>query len=192
MDIEITDFCKRQYSNSYSGNHLNPDKVKKLIELAQNPYKIVPGYSDFSCLAVIKNKQKENSFLFPEFKALVIKKEKAFAAGAKLETAYKARNKNELAVLTEWVTGIEAETAPWIHLILYSKEQLAKEKDEIKSDWGLVSVSSSLSETLEPMLPITAMRNALGVKEGGSGFALDHKTYQESVKFWSKHIKIKV
>ena len=62
MDIEITDFCKRQYSNSYSGNHLNPDKVKKLIELAQNPYKIVPGYSDFSCLAVIKNKQKENYY----------------------------------------------------------------------------------------------------------------------------------
>ncbi len=36
-----------------------------------------------------------------------------------------------------------------------------------------------------PMAPITMMRNALGVAEGGSGVALDPDAYRRSVAFWS-------
>ena len=35
-----------------------------------------------------------------------------------------------------------------------------------------------------PMAPITMMRNALGVAEGGSGVALDREAYIRSVAFW--------
>jgi hypothetical protein len=38
-----------------------------------------------------------------------------------------------------------------------------------------------------PMAPITMMRNALGVEEGGSGVALDRGAYLRSVEFWSTH-----
>ncbi len=34
------------------------------------------------------------------------------------------------------------------------------------------------------MNPITMMRNALGVSEGGSGQALTRDAYMASVKFW--------
>ena len=36
-----------------------------------------------------------------------------------------------------------------------------------------------------PMAPITMMRNALGVAEGGSGVPLDRRAYSRSVAFWS-------
>lgn len=41
------------------------------------------------------------------------------------------------------------------------------------------------------MPPITMMRNALGVDEGGNGVKLDKDLYNESVEFWSKNILIK-
>ena len=56
----------------------------------------------------------------------------------------------------------------FIHLVVYSKEQLLKEGDVIDADWGIVLISGSATAELEPMKPITAMRNALGVEEGGS------------------------
>ncbi|KAG1387658.1 hypothetical protein G6F60_014031 [Rhizopus arrhizus] len=37
------------------------------------------------------------------------------------------------------------------------------------------------------MAPITMMRNALGVEEGGSGVALDREAYQRSVAFWENN-----
>ncbi len=35
-----------------------------------------------------------------------------------------------------------------------------------------------------PMTPITMLRNALGVEEGGSGVPLDRDAYRRSVAFW--------
>lgn len=42
-----------------------------------------------------------------------------------------------------------------------------------------------------PMQPITMMRNALGVEEGGSGIPLDRQKYRESVAFWVENVAIK-
>lgn len=41
------------------------------------------------------------------------------------------------------------------------------------------------------MQPITMMRNALGVEEGGSGVPLDRKKYKESTAFWVENVAIK-
>jgi hypothetical protein len=38
-----------------------------------------------------------------------------------------------------------------------------------------------------PMAPITMLRNALGVEEGGSGVAIDRAAYARSVEFWRTH-----
>ena len=37
------------------------------------------------------------------------------------------------------------------------------------------------------MAPVTMMRNALGVEEGGSGVPLDREAYLRSVEFWRVH-----
>jgi hypothetical protein len=37
------------------------------------------------------------------------------------------------------------------------------------------------------MVPITMLRNALGVDEGGSGVAIDRAAYKRGVEFWERH-----
>jgi hypothetical protein len=41
-----------------------------------------------------------------------------------------------------------------------------------------------------PMNPITAMRNALGEEEGGSGIPIDRKAYKDAVDYWKDHAVI--
>jgi len=41
------------------------------------------------------------------------------------------------------------------------------------------------------MEPITALRNALGKEEGGSGVKLNREEYLKSVQFYSKHALVK-
>lgn len=38
-----------------------------------------------------------------------------------------------------------------------------------------------------PMVPVTMMRNALGVAEGGSGVPVDREAFRRSVEFWERH-----
>jgi len=41
------------------------------------------------------------------------------------------------------------------------------------------------------MPPITQLRNALGVAEGGSGVPVDRVAYARAVEFWEKHAPIR-
>lgn len=100
-------------------------------------------------------------------------------------------NPKEIPFLSEWVEGVEAPNAPWFDIILYSRENLAKEGIEIESDFGIVSINAELSYGVScPMDPNTHLRNALGVEFGGNGVPLNRKEYEEACVFWAKHIKI--
>ena len=191
MQVQMCEFTERQYKADFHGTRVTCEQVDKLIELAKEPYEIVPGYADFCCIAVLKNKQDDGSYLFSDLQSLTVEREKARDLGAKLRCAYEARNENELAVLVDWVEGIEPVTADWIHLILYSREQMAKENDVVEADWAIVSINAATTQAVEPMRPITSMRNALGVEEGGSGVSIDPKAYNESVAFWQKYVMIR-
>lgn len=58
---------------------------------------------------------------------------------------------------------------------------------EIDYDWGIVSIKAQGIDSEIPMEPITAMRNALGKDQGGSGVPLDTEYYKKCVDFWNKH-----
>ena len=62
---------------------------------------------------------------------------------------------------------------------------------ELEYDYGIISIKPQDNDFVLPMDPITMMRNALGINEGGSGVPLDRNEYLDSVGFWSKHILIK-
>ena len=110
--------------------------------------------------------------------------------------------------------------ATWLDVILYSRQQIEKENAAMHNkpstttttthqhdtpplsahlstastssewQWGIVSIKPQ-NECVEiGMLPITMMRNALGVEEGGSGVPLDRTKYLQSVDFWSKHANV--
>lgn len=104
-----------------------------------------------------------------------------------LRSAYEARNTGELPVLVRWFEGIEPPIARYLVPILYDREQLAREGTPIDADWGIVGCLYTMTPAEIPMVPITMMRNALGVEEGGSGVPLDRDAYRRSVEFWERH-----
>ena len=191
MQLEICTFAKRQYSKSFHGTQVTPTIVASLIALMQNPYALVPGYAPFCKIYTLSNVDSSGAVRFPDIKSNVISRSEAVKRGARYHTAYEARTEAELPVLVEWVCGVEKPTARFIHLVVYSKVQLAKEGDQIEADWGIVLISGSESAELEPMKPITAMRNSLGVTEGGSDVPLDQESYRRSVEFWSRYVAIR-
>jgi hypothetical protein len=182
----MTPFAERQYAPDYSGTRVTPEIVADLIQDAQSPHAIAPGYADFNQIIAIAN----SDFRYP-LRQCVITREAARLAGACFHTAYEARRPEELAVLTEWVTGVRPPLAPFIHLIIYSRAQLEKEDEPVDADWGIVGINASAGPTIDPMRPITMMRNGLGVEHGGSGVDIDRDAYASSVDFWSRHVMIR-
>ncbi len=104
-----------------------------------------------------------------------------------LRSGYEARNRDELPVLVRWFEGVQAPVAGYLVPILYSRVQLAKEGSPIDGDLGVVGCLYTDAPEEIPMAPITMMRNALGVAEGGSGVPLDAAAYRRSVEYWSTH-----
>jgi len=68
--------------------------------------------------------------------------------------------------------------------------ELSSSSSDGNWQWGIVSIKPQLEPHETPMTPITMMRNALGVNEGGSGVPLDRGKYMESVRFWSDHASL--
>jgi hypothetical protein len=143
----------------------------------QPPLRVVDGYAPFCKLHVHRNWTSTRCLTVPVTQA----------NQHLLRSAYEARNSSELPVLVRWFEGVEPPVADYLIAILYSAEQLAKEGSPINADWGVVGCMYTNGPEEIPMAPITMMRNALGVAEGGSGVPLDQEAYRRSVLYWSAH-----
>lgn len=141
------------------------------------PEALLDGYAPFCKLAVFKN------WTDTRLMAVPISNENR----ALLRSAYEARMPKELPVLNRWLEGIEPPRAEYLLVILYSREQMQKEKDAVDADWGVVGCLGTATPEETPIQPITMMRNALGVEEGGSGVPIDREAYQAAVTFWNQH-----
>jgi Protein of unknown function (DUF3228) len=126
-----------------------------------------------------------------------------------LRTKYEARNEKELPVLTRFFPkelvgdgdGHSLPVAKYLDLILYSREQINAENasqgrvlsggDPVDTaPWGIVSIKTQDVDYELPMTPITAMRNALGKEEGGSGVPLNREEYMKAVNYWKDHATV--
>ncbi|MGY3038591.1 hypothetical protein ACVWWQ_000178 [Rhodanobacter sp. TND4EL1] len=141
------------------------------------PLTVLDGYAPFCKLHVHRNWTSTRCTATPIIDA----------NRRQLRSAYEARNKDELPVLVRWFEGIDPPVANYLLPILYSREQLAKEGSPIKADWGVVGCLYTADPEEIPMVPITMLRNALGVEEGGSGVPLDREAYRRAVAFWEQH-----
>jgi hypothetical protein len=90
-------------------------------------------------------------------------------------------------VLVRWFEGVEPPVAEYLIAILYDRAQMAKEGTPYDADWGIVGCLYTMTPEETPMTPITMLRNALGVDEGGSGVPIDREAYRRAVEFWSRH-----
>lgn len=141
------------------------------------PERVLPGYAPFCKLHVHRNWTSTRCLAVP------ITDDNRHL----LRSDYEARNSDELPVLVRWFEGLVPPVAEYLVVILYSAEQLAKEGSPIDAEWGVVGCMYTMAPEETPMAPITLMRNALGVEEGGSGVALDREAYARSVEFWRTH-----
>ena len=141
------------------------------------PQVVLAGYAPFCALHVHRNWTSTRCTAVPINDA----------NRALLRSAYEARNSAELPVLMRWFEGIDPPVANYLLPILYSRGQLAREGSPLAADWGVVGCLYTTEPEEIPMVPITMLRNALGVDEGGSGVALDRPAYRRSVMFWEQH-----
>ena len=188
--IGISHFAKKQYNKNFKGLSLSQEDIKKILHLIRTKGKISNGYANFCKIVSFKNLNK-GKYHFSHFFHNTISKVEAKNQKGIFFTDYESRQEDELPVLTEWVENIKTQTSPFINLILYSREQMIKENENHKEDWLIVSFKTSLTYEVEPMKPITAFRNALGIEQGGSGSPINKKEYLKSVYFWENHISIR-
>ena len=153
-----------------------PDDFERTLN-AQAPLAVLDGYAPFCKLHVHRNWTPTRCSVVP------ITDDNR----AQLRSAYEARTSDELPVLVRWFEGVEPPVANYLVPILYSRDQLAREGAPIDADWGVVGCLYTMAPEEIPMAPITMMRNALGVEEGGSGVPLDRNAYRRSVAFWERH-----
>jgi hypothetical protein len=177
MSIVLTPFARaRLFPDPRRRNTVQdctPEAFERRLN-AERPAAVLAGYAPFCRLHVHRNWTSTRCLTVPV----------TDANRHRLRTAYEARAKEELPVLVRWFEGLEAPVAQWLVPILYSREQLAREGAPIDADWGVVGCLYTLEPEEIPMAPITMMRNALGVEEGGSGVPLDREAYRRSVAFW--------
>lgn len=141
------------------------------------PLKVLPGYAPFCRLHVHRN------WTSTRCQAVPITRTNRHL----LRSGYEARSDAELAVLVRWFEGVAAPVANYLMPILYDREQLDKEGETIDADWGVVGCLYTMEPVETPMAPITMLRNALGVAEGGSGVPLDREACRRAVAFWDTH-----
>lgn len=114
-----------------------------------------------------------------------------------LRSTYEARTENELPVLVRWLDlPVPSPAATLLMLIVYSREQLLKEAEHSKESvpdapWSIISIMAMNEVNVPPMPPITMMRNALGVAEGGNGVELNKQDYAEAVEYWTQHAMVR-
>ncbi len=180
MSIVMTDFArKRLFPGDGRATAIRDCTAEEFVQHLNShpPLKVLDGYAPFCKLHVHEN------WTSTRCSVIAITE----ANRSQLRSAYEARNSAELPVLVRWFEGLEPPVARYLLPILYDREQLAKEGTKITADWGIVGCLYTLEPEEIPMAPITALRNALGVTEGGSGVPIDRKAYRKSVEFWQTH-----
>lgn len=180
MSIVLTEFARpRLFPREPRRNTIQDVSAEQFVAHlnAVAPDRVLDGYAPFCKLHVHRNWTSTRTLTIP------ITDDNRHL----LRSGYEARSTSELPVLVRWFEGVDPPVANWLIVILYDRAQMAKEGTPIDADWGIVGCMYTMAPEETPMAPITMMRNALGVAEGGSGVPIDRVAYARSVAFWERH-----
>jgi len=211
QNLVVDPFCFRQFAEnreasvSYGGTvfSIPMSEFESVVNSRFDPKLLKDGYAPFC-----KHLFVLNDFTDARVNALAVTESNAHM----LRTKYEARNERELPVLTRYFPREsicpdpetdELPVAKYLDLILYSREQIENEDEAMgkgngkpgrelmrDSPWGIVSIKAQDVDRELPMTPITAMRNALGKEEGGSGIPVDRESYMDAYEYWKDHANV--
>ncbi|WP_296279658.1 DUF3228 family protein [Pseudoxanthomonas sp.] len=177
MTIVLTPFARTRLFPTEPRRNAIQDCTPQAFEQRLNsepPVAVLAGYAPFCRLHVHRNWTSTRCLTVP-----ITDDNRSL-----LRSGYEARSSKELPVLVRWFEGVDPPVADYLVVILYSAAQLAHERAPIEGDWGIVGCLYTQAPEEIPMAPITMMRNALGVEEGGSGVPINREAYRRSVAFW--------
>src|SRR3546814_54353 len=159
MSIALTEFARSRLFRERRRNttqDITPGQFER--HLNENPpLQVLDGYAPFCKLHVHRNWTSTRCLAAP------ITEDNRHL----LRSDYEARTPAELPVLVRWFEGLEPPVADYLIVILYDREQLAKEGTAITTDWGVVGCMYTAEPVDTPMEPIPMLRNAPGVEEIG-------------------------
>ncbi len=190
LDIHLDKFALRHFARDFSGTKvLDMDPDQFIDHLLSYDMELIDSKMDFCKYIIISN------FTDAKSGSEEITEDNLHY----LRSGYSSRVKGELPVLNRWFELPDTRgPAKYLQLVLYSKEQLIKESiskgespDLNLKSWNIIAILGQNSGMIEPMSPITMMRNALGMEEGGNGVPLSKEEYAKSVEFWSKYANVK-
>ena len=132
MSIVLTPFARtRLFPRQPRGNTIRdctPEAFEQYLN-ANAPLQVLEGYAPFCKLYVYRNWTSTRCLTVP------------ITADNRhlLRSAYEARSREELPVLVRWFEGVEPPVADYLVVILYSRDQLAREGSPIEADWGVAA-----------------------------------------------------
>lgn len=187
--LSLDAFALRQF-DAQNKHSFIPFAPHAFIQKVNDIYKgdtslLKDGYAPFCKHIFIENFTEADTYYLP----ITLDNERS------LRSVYRARRPEELAVLSRFFPSesVQVTKAKYLDLILYSREQIRKENAAMGEEshdeepWGVISIKPQDCNEEIPMEPITMMRNALPIEEGGSGTVMDRNAYAKSVAFWSAH-----
>jgi len=217
MQIQLTKFVQRQWDKKFAGTKLDmwqEDFIKHVNEFYPDiKSELYSSQNDFCKYLYFENP-------YPSIKKAVIKIDHTIypyiQSGYSSRTPEELAVLSRWVSFPH--KSYPLPTAEYIGLVLYTREQLLKEHNEqfppadykSNSPWsdktvmmqptfelteeceyGIVAIMGLGQPEMDPMPPITHLRNALGGVEGGNGVPINKEEYEKSVKFWSEHILVK-
>lgn len=196
--IKYDTFVYRQFKPGFAGTKIPSEIKDDLLEAFNKSTTILDSPWDFCKYVVIENTFNVKCATMPI----------TLDVYPFIRSDYSSRTPQELPILSRFVQlppGFSLPSANYIIAVLYSREQLLKEFNQSTkstdenaefllsedTSYGIVAIMGTVEPKPDPLVPITIMRNALGIEEGGNGEVLNKELYNESVEFWSKYILVK-
>jgi hypothetical protein len=210
MKIELTNFVKRQWDSNFAGTKMHQISDNLFLDFVNVIYEncVIDNHKSWEFCKYVYFK---NPYEFIKTSTIKID----YTNYQYIQSGYFSRTDKELDVLSRWMSfpkdSFKLPKAEYIGLVLYSKEQLLKEFNadpaigrrdmngnrfeqfELSDDckYGIVAIIGLNQCEMDPMLPITHFRNALGKEYGGNSESIDIEEYQKSIIFWKDHILVK-
>lgn len=186
ITVGINDFVKRQTKPDFVGTKISVPELESLrakAEQAMNSGEFKKGYADYvSVVGTIDPKILSSiAVITPENKHLL-----------KTEITKRREGEDEFNHVYFLSKDVKGLPSHHVDLILYTAEQLEKEKEKhTNADYDLISVNAEMGTKAVPISPETMKRNIKGPDSGGSGFQHTKQEISQSEKFWENHAFIR-